>query len=245
MTIDLNADLGEGFATDAELMSFISSANIACGYHAGNLETMTRTVNLCIEHGVAIGAHPSFNDQPNFGRTEMQLPPEQVVELILNQIKSLQNVCNEAGSTLHHIKPHGALYNMCARDSSLARVVAETIFAFNPNLKLLGLSGSHAIAEGVMAGLTTVAEVFADRTYQPDGSLTPRNQPNALITDPQTALEQALMLAMENRVRAINGVYIPMHAESICLHGDGPDAVSFARIIYQTFIERGITIRSV
>jgi 5-oxoprolinase (ATP-hydrolysing) subunit A len=245
MTIDLNADLGEGLSTDAELMPFISSANIACGYHAGDRDTMRKTVDLCLEHGVAIGAHPSFDDRPNFGRTEIQLSSDKIKELIMRQIYLLHKVCNEAGVILGHIKPHGALYNMSAREVSIARVIAETVFAFNPNLKLFGLSGSHSIAEGVMAGLTTVAEVFADRTYQPDGSLTPRSQPHALITDPEQALEQAVMLAMENRVMATNGEYIPVQAETICLHGDGPHAVSFARIIHQTFCERGINIRSV
>jgi UPF0271 protein len=243
--IDLNADLGEGLATDVELMPFISSANIACGYHAGDIDTMRKTVDLCLEHGVAIGAHPSFDDRPNFGRTDIQLSSDEIKELIKSQLYLLQKVCNEAGAILSHIKPHGALYNMSAREGTMARVIAETVFAFNPNLKLYGLSGSHSIAEGVMAGLTTVAEVFADRTYQQDGTLTPRSRPNALISDQDLALKQAFLLATESRVMATNGQFITLEAETICLHGDGPHAVSFARIIHQIFSERGITIRSV
>ncbi len=245
MTIDLNADVGEGLSTDAGLLPFISSANIACGYHAGDNETMRQTVNLCLENGVAIGAHPSFNDRPNFGRTEISLPLNEIKDLVYNQLNALQKVCREAGAVLHHIKPHGALYIMSARDGKLARAIAEAVYDFNPNLKLFGLSGSHSVAEGVMAGLTTVAEVFADRTYQPDGSLTPRSQPNALISDYNEALNQALILAIEKRVEATNGEFISLQAETICLHGDSPQAVSFARIIHQTFSERGIIIRTV
>jgi UPF0271 protein len=245
MTIDLNADVGEGLSTDAALMPFISSANIACGYHAGDIDTMRKTVDLCLENGVAVGAHPSFNDRPNFGRNEIILSPKDIKDLIYNQLSALLNVCREAGAELNHVKPHGALYNMSARDGRLARTIAETVYDFNPNLKLFGLSGSHSIAEGVMAGLTTVAEVFADRTYQPDGSLTPRSQSNALILNEDDAIKQALMLVAESRVMVAQGGYIPVQAETICLHGDGPHAVSFARIIHQTFSARGIIIRAV
>ena len=243
--IDLNADLGEGLATDAELIPLISSANIACGYHAGDKETMIRTVELCLQHGVAVGAHPSFPDRENFGRKEMTLEPGSLREMLIAQLRLISEVCNETGATLHHVKPHGALYNMSARDANLARLVAETVFDFNPGLKLFGLSGSHSIAEGVMAGLSTVAEVFADRTYMPDGSLTPRSLPNALINDEGEALRQALSLALDHQVVATNGSVIDVMAESICLHGDGPHAVSFARLIKQTFFNHGIIIRSV
>jgi UPF0271 protein len=245
LTIDLNADLGEGLSTDAELIPLISSANIACGFHAGDRDTMLRTMELCLRHNVAIGAHPSFPDRENFGRKEMILRPDELVNILLDQLRLFDDVCKEVGADFHHVKPHGALYNMSAHNANLARIIAEMIYAFNPGMKLFGLSGSHSIAEGVMAGLTTVAEVFADRTYAPDGSLTPRSLPNALIEDEASAIEQALMLVKEQKVVATNGSTLDVLCESICLHGDGPHAVSFARLIHQTFSEHGIIIRAV
>lgn len=243
--IDLNADLGEGLSTDAELIPLISSANIACGFHAGDRDTMIRTIELCLQHGVAVGAHPSFPDRENFGRKEMTLDPCALREMLLTQLHLMAEVCNETGAYLQHVKPHGALYNMSARDANLARLIAETIFDFNPALKLFGLSGSHSVSEGVMAGLVTVAEVFADRTYLPDGSLTPRSGANALINNAEKAIHQALSLAIEHTVVATDGTVIDVMAESICLHGDGPHAVSFARLINQAFSEHGIIVRAV
>lgn len=245
MNIDLNADIGEGLANDEDLMAFISSANIACGGHAGHWQTMEKTVALCKKHRVAVGAHPSFFDRENFGRVEMGLPEEEIRKLIISQVTVFQKVCNVAGVAINHVKPHGALYNMSARDPALARAIAETVYAISPSLKLFGLSGSHSVEQGKKAGLTTVAEVFADRAYREDGSLMPRNQPGALVTSPQAAVGQALMLATEQRVRAANGQLIPLEAQSICLHGDGPHAVSFARNIYNTLSERGILIQPV
>lgn len=245
ITIDLNADVGEGLPTDADLMPFISSANIACGYHAGNADTMRRTVELCLQQDVAVGAHPSFADPENFGRSEMQLTFSAIKDLVSEQLHIIQKICNEMGTTLHHVKPHGALYNMSARDPQIAEAIAEAVKAFNPSLVLFGLSGSHSVAEGVMAGLVTAAEVFADRTYQPDGSLTPRNQPNALISTVEEAVVQAEMLVTGQEVLAINGAIIPVMAETICLHGDGPHAVSFARKLHQLFSDRGIRIQAV
>lgn len=243
--IDINADLGEGLSTDEAILPYISSANIACGYHAGDAETMIKTVELCLKYHVSIGAHPSFDDKANFGRIEMDLPVAEISILIKNQLQTLQQICERTGTTLHHVKPHGALYNMSARDATIAQAIAEAVHAFNPSLILFGLSGSHSIAEGVMAELKTAAEVFADRTYQPDGNLTPRSFPNALIQSDDEALQQALMLVEAQKVLATDGNYIPLLAETICLHGDGPHAVSFARNIHQTFIARGIRIQPV
>jgi len=244
-TIDFNADVGEGLASDADLFPFISSANIACGHHAGDEDTMRRTVELCLRFGVAIGAHPSFADRVNFGRTEMTLPVSELKQLISAQLHLLQNICSEMGATLHHVKPHGALYNMSARDPKIACAIAESVHTFNPTLILFGLSGSHSVAEGVMAGLTTAAEVFADRTYQPDGSLTPRSQPNALITTEEDAVLQAAMMVTEQKVRAVDGTMADLIAETICLHGDGPHAVSFARKLHQLFTSCGISIQAI
>lgn len=244
-TIDFNADVGEGLQTDADLMPYISSANIACGYHAGDADIIRRTIELCQHHGVAVGAHPSFADRENFGRIEMQLPLSEIKAMVSAQLQLVQNICNELGATMHHVKPHGALYNMSARDPKIACAIAESIRAFNPSLILFGLSGSHSVAEGVMAGLTTAAEVFADRTYQADGSLTPRNQPFSLISSEEEAVLQAEMMVTQQKVRAMDGTIINLMAETICLHGDGPHAVSFARILHQLFISRGIRIQAV
>lgn len=244
-TIDLNADIGEGLLTDAALMPFISSANIACGYHAGDAETMRLTIELCLKHNVAIGAHPSFDDKENFGRTEIELPLIEIKKLICNQLQALLELCKDIGATLHHVKPHGALYNMSARNPLIAAAIANAVFDVDPSLILFGLSGSHSIAEGVIVGLQTVAEVFADRTYQLDGSLTHRSLPNALITDEKAAIEQAVMLAEHHQVIATNGAIISVMAETICLHGDGPHAVSFTRNIHKTFTLRGIHIQAI
>jgi UPF0271 protein len=243
--IDLNADVGEGFPADEDLMPFISSANIACGYHAGDTDTIRRTIDLCLQHNVAVGAHPSFADRENFGRTEMQLSLLEIKDLLSEQLLLMVNICSQMGATLHHVKPHGALYNMSARDPFIAGAIAESVKAFNPSLILYGLSGSHSVAEGVMAGLVTAAEVFADRTYQPDGSLTPRNQPNALISSEEEAALQAEMMVTGQKVRAIDGAIINLMAETICLHGDGPHAVSFGRKLHQLFSDRGIRIQAV
>lgn len=243
--IDLNADVGEGLPTDADLMPFISSANIACGYHSGDAGTIRRTIDLCLKYDVAVGAHPSFADRENFGRTEIQMPLLEIRELVYEQLHLMQKICTEMGVNLHHVKPHGALYNMSARDQHIAYAIAEAVKAFNPSLILFGLSGSHSVAEGVMAGLETAAEVFADRTYQPDGSLTPRNQPNALISSDEDAALQAEMLVMQQKVQATDGTVIPMMAETICLHGDGPHAVSFARKLHHLFTARGFRIQAI
>jgi UPF0271 protein len=244
MKIDLNADVGEGFQNDAALMPYISSANIACGYHAGDAETIYGTIALCLQHGVAIGAHPSFPDRENFGRKEMLLSLQELKGVLLKQLHILSDACSRVGATLHHVKPHGALYNLSAKNKELAQTIAETVSAFNPALKLVGLSGSHSIAEGVMAGLDTVAEVFADRTYQDDGRLTPRSQPNAIIQDETQAIEQAINLALHHKVKTISGATISLLAESICLHGDTPHAVSFVRLIHHKFQQIGITIQA-
>lgn len=244
-TIDLNADLGEGFPFDKEIMSFISSANIACGVHAGDKETMLRTIELCLQHGVAVGAHPSFPDRENFGRKEMHLSPEQLKGNLLEQLYAIQDLCLQAGAKLQHVKPHGALYNLSARDAQTALVIADAVLQVNSALRLYGLSGSYSISEGVMAGLKTVAEAFADRTYAADGSLTPRSLPEALIEEPDRVVAQALMLARDQKVFTTNRECIEVMTESICLHGDTSKALLFSRMIYQSFNEHGINIKAV
>ncbi len=244
-TIDLNCDMGEGLTNDAFLMPYISSANIACGYHAGNTDIMKRTVELALFHKVAIGVHPGFDDKENFGRTEMQLPAAQVYNLVTQQIHLLQKTAINLGTVLHHVKPHGALYNMSARDAALAHTIARAIYDVNPNLIVFGLSGSYAITEAARLGLKTASEVFADRTYQDNGSLTPRTESGALICSDEKCIEQVLQMIEQKTVTSVTGKTVPIEAETICIHGDGQHAVSFAAYIYQTLQQKQIGIKSV
>lgn len=243
--IDLNCDMGEGLDNDELIMPFISSANIACGAHAGNEDTMKRTVDLALQHRVAIGAHPGFEDKQNFGRTEMQLPLQQVYDLVTNQIEKLQKVCTSFHTHLHHIKPHGALYNMAATDAALANIIAKAIKDLNPGLIVYGLSGSYLVSESSLVHLTTANEIFADRTYQEDGSLVSRKQPNALIENEELSIQQVLQMIWDQSVISISGKLIPIVAETICLHGDSKNAVQLAKKINQTLQQNGITIKPI
>src|SRR5688500_3461846 len=192
LTVDLNCDLGEGCENDAELMRYISSANVACGFHAGDEATMRKTVELAIENNVAVGAHPGYRDKENFGRQPMPISGREVFDIVVEQIELLNEICVSLGTSLHHVKPHGALYNQAARDQELAAAIAEAVIRADKNLILYGLSGSYLISEAASAGLRTASEVFADRTYQSDGSLTPRTEPNALIADAKDSVQQVL-----------------------------------------------------
>ena len=228
----LNCDMGEGIGNDELIMQFINAANIACGYHAGDSTTIWQTVELAITHKVAIGAHVSFFDKENFGRNEMQLSSDEVYELVSQQLFILNEITTELGAIINHVKPHGALYNMSAKDAALAKFIAEAVKDFNSNLILVGLSGSYSISEAKKIGLKTANEVFADRTYQDDGTLTPRSQPNALIEDVDKAVKQVLQMTNEETVTTISGKTIPIIAETICIHGDGKHAVEFAKAIH-------------
>jgi UPF0271 protein len=241
--IDLNCDLGEGAGHDAELMPLITSANIACGAHAGDVETMRATVQLARQHGVAIGAHPGFADRENFGRVEQRVTPGEVHALVHDQVLQLQQIARGAGARLVHVKAHGALYNMAARNPTLARAVVDAIYEVDPRLVLFGLAGSDLIAVAEACGLPVVSEVFADRTYQADGSLTPRSQPNAFITDEAAAMKQVLRMVREGRVCATDGSDLMIKAETVCLHGDGPRAVDFARQVSAGLRAAGIEVR--
>src|SRR5687768_1003474 len=222
--VDINCDLGEGCDNDAELMPFISSANIACGYHAGDSETMKRTVALAMANGVAIGAHPGYLDRENFGRTTMSLSSHDLIELVTEQLRAMRTVCDSMDAKLHHVKPHGAMYNQAAKDREMAASIAEAVRAFDRELVLYGLSGSFLISEAEIAGLKTASEVFADRTYQADGTLTPRSQPGALIADVQQAIDQVIQMVETQTVTATTGEIVPIRAETICIHGDGEHA---------------------
>ena len=246
ISCDLNCDMGEGIGNDEEIMPFITSANIACGYHAGDETTMRDTVILAKKAGVAIGAHPSFLDKENFGRTEMNdVSAQQVYELVTEQIRILHKIVVECNAVLHHVKPHGALYNMAARDAQLSRAIAQAVYDYDKNLVLFGLSGSHLISEAKSVGLTTASEVFADRTYQDDGKLTPRSKPNALIEDEEQALQQVLQMVKQGTVISTSAKEIAIVAETVCLHGDGKNAVAFAGTINKRLKEENVRLEAV
>lgn len=240
--VDLNCDLGEGAGHDAELMPLISSANIACGAHAGDEATMRATVALAKRHGVAVGAHPGFADKENFGRKEQTLTEGEIHALVARQIRELQAVARELGVRVGHVKPHGALYNLAARDLPAARAIAAAVRQCDSRMRLVGLAGSTLVAEGRIATLEVGHEVFADRTYRPDGTLTPRDRPDALITDVAAAVAQVRRMIREGKVRATDGTDVAIRADTICLHGDGPHAVEFARAIWQGLKADGITV---
>lgn len=242
IAIDLNADLGEGCGSDAALLQLVSSANIACGFHAGDAQTMLVSVREALKNGVAIGAHPSFPDRKNFGRTAMTLPPETVYAQMLYQIGALAAIVRAEGGQLRHVKPHGMLYNQAAKDGELADAIARAIFTVDPDLILVGLAGSELIRAGTRAGLITWEEVFADRGYQADGSLVPRGQPGALIADEDQALAQTLEMIQHGRVKSITGEWATVRAQTVCIHGDGEHALAFARRLRQEFEVNNIKI---
>lgn len=229
---DLNCDMGEGMTNDEALMPYITSANIACGYHAGNEAIMNKTVELCKQHNVHIGAHPSYPDRENFGRKEMDLSAEEVYSIVKTQVQLLQQICNDNQASVFHVKPHGALYNVAARKHEVAAAIAKAVKDCDKALILFGLSGSHLISEAKAIGLKTMSEVFADRTYQDDGSLTPRFTLNALIEDEDVAVNQVLQMVRQGTVTSVTGKTVPIVTETICIHGDGKNALAFAKRLY-------------
>lgn len=242
MKIDLNADLGEGCASDSALLQLVSSANIACGFHAGDALLMQQCVREALKNGVAIGAHPSFPDRENFGRTAMQLPPETVYAQVLYQIGALVAIVHAQGGELRHVKPHGMLYNQAAKEPPLADAIARAVRDADAGLVLVGLAGSELIRAGQRYQLTTRQEVFADRGYLADGSLVPRSQPGALIESEEQALAQTLEMVQHNRVRSLSGEWAHVKAETVCLHGDGAHALDFARRLRAAFAGRNIDV---
>ncbi len=245
--IDLNADMGESFGAwrmgrDTELMNYVSSINVACGFHAGDPSVLRRTIENGILAGVRIGAHPSFPDLQGFGRREMRLSAGEVFDTVLYQVSAVRGVCEAFGSRLRHVKPHGALYNMAARDRLLAASIAKAVKQIDPELVLFGLSGSYLISEAEAAGLTAASEVFADRTYRADGSLTPRSEPDALIGDESEAIAQVISMARDGVVKATTGESVPIRAETVCIHGDGPQAVEFAARIREALRQIDIEV---
>jgi len=237
LVCDLNCDMGEGIGNDEAIMPFITSANISCGFHAGNGDTIRQTMALAVKHGVHIGAHPSFRDKENFGRKEMHLGHDKLYAIVLEQLIKMDLIAKEKGTRIHHIKPHGALYNMAARDAEIAATIAQAVKDFDEEFILYGLSNSDLITEAKALGLKTASEVFADRTYRDDGSLTPRSQPNALIEDEEQCIQQVLQITKQGTVTTTSGNIIPIVADTICIHGDGKHAVSFAKKIHEALKE--------
>lgn len=247
MKIDLNCDMGESFGPwrmgrDAELMDVISSANIACGFHAGDATTMRKTIEIALEKNVAIGAHPGYNDLQGFGRRYIQMSPDEIYDIVLYQIAAIKGVCESMGGKLRHVKPHGALYNHAAKDPDSARAIAMAVKSIDPGLVLFGLSGSPYIAIAEQIGLKCASEVFADRTYTQDGSLTPRTEKNALIKDSETAAAQVIQMVQKASVTATDGSEVPIRAQTICIHGDGEHALEFAQTVRKCLENNGIEV---
>jgi UPF0271 protein len=245
--IDLNCDLGESFGAwrmgdDDALLALLSSANIACGFHAGDPEIMRHTVAQAITHGVAIGAHVSLPDLQGFGRREMSVTPVEAYALTLYQIGALHAFTHVAGARLTHVKPHGALYNMAARDASLADAIARAVRDFDPQLRLFGLAGSALLVAGHALGLPVAAEAFVDRRYRADGSLQPRRESGAVIEDTDQALAQALGIARDGVVDTVDGHSVQLHADTLCLHGDGAHAVLLASKLRKALDAAGLQI---
>ena len=242
LSVDLNADLGEDAGHDDEVLEFVSSANIACGFHAGDPTSILRSIRAAHEHGVAIGAHPSFPDRENFGRQEIALPPGEIYAILAYQLGAFEALARAAGAEMNHVKAHGALYNMAARDRSLAEVIANAVFLFDPKLILFVPPGGvfeHAANE---RGLQIAREVFADRNYNPDGTLVSRSSRDAFVRDPIEAAERVIRMLREQKVRAINGADVPVSAETICVHGDNPEAVEFVRKLHDRLTREEVMI---
>ena len=245
--IDLNCDMGEcetdGSATrDRELMRFISSCSIACGGHAGSEHTMRQTAASALDAGLRIGAHPSYPDRENFGRQSMSISESALSAAITEQTAALKAIVTELGGELSFVKPHGALYNDMARDAELTSLVVTTIKAFDPTLKIMGLAGSHCSAICENLAMPFLGEAFADRRYADDGQLSPRSQDGAVITEPEAAVEQILSIVEHARVESINGKWLPLQAQSICVHSDTPGALEHLTLISNHLISRGLTI---
>ena len=249
-SIDLNCDMGESLGAwklgnDTALMEHVTSVNIACGFHAGDATTIRETVETSFKKNVAVGAHPSYPDLQGFGRRNMSLSTEDVYDIVLYQVAALKGICEASGGKLHHVKPHGALYNQAAKSRELARAIAAAVRAIDSGLVFYGGSGSLLISEAEALGLRTASEVFADRTYQADGSLTPRTLPNALIREQSHAVDQAVQMVTSGTVTAGSGEVLNIKAETICIHGDGEHALEFAIALRSAFRDNNIDVSAI
>lgn len=249
-TVDLNCDMGESFGAyqmgrDEEILDYITSANIACGFHAGDPSTMRKTVRMALEKNVGIGVHPGLQDLTGFGRRNMDISPQEAYDLVVYQIGALYGFVKSEGGTLQHVKPHGALYNMATKNPALSEAIAEAVYKVDPELVLFGLAGGELVKAGKKIGLRSASEVFSDRTYQEDGSLTSRREKNALIKDHETAVNQVIRMVKEGKVKSEQGADIPLQADTICIHGDGPSALEFAKYIPRALRESGIMVAKI
>jgi 5-oxoprolinase (ATP-hydrolysing) subunit A len=248
--VDLNCDLGESFGRyklgeQKEILKYVTSANIACGFHAGDPTVMRETVKLAIENGVKIGAHPGLPDLNGFGRRDMDITAQEGYDMVVYQIGALQGFLTRYNETMQHVKPHGALYQMASRDGELAEAIAQAVYDISPSLVLFGLSGSELTKAGEKIGLRTAHEVFADRTYQADGSLTSRSQQDALITDQEHAVAQVLKMVTEGRVNSQQNTEVSLQADTICIHGDGAHALDFAKYIKESLENNQINVAAI
>ncbi|WP_404456418.1 LamB/YcsF family protein [Virgibacillus necropolis] len=244
-TVDLNCDMGEGFGADEALMQHVTSVNIACGAHAGDPNVMDTTVRLAKKYGVTVGAHPGFPDIAGFGRRMLQLSPDEIYRSMVYQIGGLAAFCKVHGVDMQHVKPHGALYNLAAKDSDVAAAIARAVYDINPQLLLYGLAGGALISAGRQAGLHTASEVFADRTYQSDGALTPRSEANAMVDSADGAIKQVTTMIEKGYVEATDGAQVPIKADTICVHGDGAHAVDFAKELRAALEQGKIDVRAI
>jgi UPF0271 protein len=248
--IDINSDVGEAFGAyhighDAGLMKSITSANVAAGFHAGDPSVLRETIRRAKAHGVAVGAHPGFPDLVGFGRRELNVTAKEAEDLVLYQVAAVAGVASAEGVRIQHVKPHGALFNMAVTNAELAGAIARAVAAFDPALLLFGLPGSEILKAGRSAGLRTAAEVFADRAYEPDGSLASRRKPGSVIHDPAAVVARAIKMAKDRSVVAIDGSVVPLEADTMCVHGDTPGSDDLAAKIRAGLERAGITVKAV
>ena len=248
MEVNINCDLGESSKfcsteNDPLLLKIVNSANIACGYHAGDKQTMEKTIKISKENGVSIGAHPSFNDPENFGRKRLNLPSGEISKLIIDQINILSNIANNSGTKVTHVKPHGALNNMACEDYELAKIISESIIQVNKDLIFLVPTGSQMEKVGKKLGMKTATEIFADRNYEDDGNLVSRSKKNALITDPEIAKKHVIKMVENQALNCLSGKQIPCEIDSVCVHGDGSSAVNTAKEIKNSLISSGVNLK--
>ncbi|MCS0674001.1 LamB/YcsF family protein [Cytobacillus firmus] len=248
--VDINCDMGESFGSykmgrDEEILDYITSANIACGFHAGDPATMRKTVKMALEKNVGLGVHPGLQDLHGFGRRDINITPQEAYDLVVYQIGALYAFVKSEGGKLQHVKPHGALFNMASKSAPLSEAIAEAVYKVDPELILFGLSGSELVKAGRKIGLRSANEVFSDRTYQEDGSLTSRRESNALITDHSDAVNQVIRMVKEGKVHSVQGTDVSIVANTICIHGDGESALEFAQYIPKALNEAGIQVAKI
>ncbi|WP_370222649.1 LamB/YcsF family protein [Cytobacillus sp.] len=248
--VDINCDMGESFGSykmgrDEEILDYITSANIACGFHAGDPATMRKTVKMALKKNVGLGVHPGLQDLHGFGRRDINITPQEAYDLVVYQIGALNAFVTSEGGKLQHVKPHGALFNMASKSAPLSEAIAEAVYKVDPELILFGLSGSELVKAGRKLGLRSANEVFSDRTYQEDGSLTSRRENNALITDHSAAVNQVIRMVKEGKVHSVQGTDVSIEANTICIHGDGESALEFAQYIPKALNEAGIQVAKI